>query len=116
MANLKRLLGLTGAVSAGEFSPSGELISYKGDMPGDVAQLIAKMCAANTMMGISQAESFTRISGMKWSPFHGWAVASGDYSVCVIGNLGVFVQTSKADFNDIFRQLSEEAHVELRAA
>ncbi|MGD1983852.1 MAG: DUF2173 family protein [Chromatiaceae bacterium] len=116
MANVKRLLGLTGAVSAGEFSSTGELVSYEGDLPEDVAHLIARMCAANTLMGISQAESFTRLSGMKWSPFHGWAVAAGDYSVCVIGNLGVFVETSKADYNDIFRTLSEEAHVTLRAA
>lgn len=116
MANLKRLLKLKGAVSAGEFAPDGELLSYEGDLPEDTAHLIARMCAANTLMGISQAESFTRISGMKWSPFHGWAVAAGDYSVCVIGHLGVFVETAKADFNDIFKTLSEEAHVELKAA
>lgn len=116
MANLKRLLRLGGAVASGEFAPNGELLSYEGSLPEDAAQLVAKMCAANTMMGISQAESFTRISGMKWSPFHGWAVSAGDYSVCVIGHIGVFVETAKADFNDIFKQLSEEAHVNLRAA
>ena len=116
MAKPNRLLGLNGAVSAGEFSSSGALLSYEGDMPEEVAELIARMCAANTLMGITQAESFTKISGMKWSPFHGWAVAAGDYSVCVIGNIGVFVETARADFNDIFRVLSEEAHVELKAA
>lgn len=116
MANLDRLLELQGAMSAGEFSASGELINYEGDMPVELAELIARMCAANSLMGQSQAESFTRISGMKWLPFHGWAVASGDYSVCVVGNIGVFVETAKADFNDIFRKLSEEAHVTLRAA
>ena len=116
MANLKRLLKLKGAVSAGEFAPNGELLSYEGNPPEDIAHLIARMCAANTLRGISQSESFTRISGMRWSPFHGWAVAAGDYSVCVIGHLGVFVETAKADFNDIFKALSEEAHVELKAA
>jgi roadblock/LC7 domain-containing protein len=116
MANLDRLIVLKGAVTAGEFTPNGELVSHKGDLTEEVARLIAKMCAANTMMGISQAESFTKISGMKWLPFHGWAVAAGDYSVCVVGNIGVFVETAKADFNDIFKTLSEEAHVTLRAA
>ena len=116
MANLNRLLELKGAVSAGEFSPTGELASYKGHLPEELARLVARMCAANTMMGTSQAESFTRISGMKWLPFHGWAVAAGDYSVCVIGNIGVFVETAKADFNDIFKKLSEEAHVTIKAA
>jgi roadblock/LC7 domain-containing protein len=116
MANLNRLLKLKGAVSAGEFATNGELVSYEGELPLQLARQVAKMCAANTMMGISQAESFTQISGMKWSPFHGWAVAAGDYSVCVIGNIGVFVETAKADFNDIFKKLSEEAHVTLKAA
>lgn len=116
MANLKRLLELKGAVSAGEFAPSGELVSYDGDLPLNLARQVAKMCAANTMMGMSQAESFTRISGMNWSPFHGWAVVAGDFSVCVVGDIGVFVETAKADFNDIFKTLSEEANVTLKAA
>ncbi|MGD2074111.1 MAG: DUF2173 family protein [Gammaproteobacteria bacterium] len=116
MANLERLMGLNGAVSAGEFTPDGELVSYKGDIPEDIARLTARMCAANSLMGTSQAEGYTRISGMNWTPFHGWAVAAGDYSVCVIGHIGVFVETAKADFNDIFKVLSEEAHVTLKAA
>ncbi len=116
MANLDRLMGLGGAVASGEFSPGGDLIAYKGDLPEDIAKLIARMCAANSLMGTSQAESFTHMSGMKWSPFHGWAVAAGDFSVCVMGNVGVFVETSKADFNDIFKTLGEEAHVTLKAA
>ena len=116
MADLKRLMTLKGAISAGEFKANGELLSYQGDLTEDIAALIAKMCAANSLMGASQAESFSRISGMKWTPFHGWAVAAGDYSVCVMGNLGVFVETAKADFNGIFKVLSEEAHVSLKAA
>ena len=116
MANLKRLMDLDGAVAAGEFGPSGELISYGGDLPQDVALLVAKMCAANTLMGATQAESFARISGMKWTPFHGWAVSAGDYSICVLGQVGVFVETAKADFNNIYEVLGEEARVALRAA
>jgi roadblock/LC7 domain-containing protein len=116
MANLDRLMGLSGATAAGEFTAGGDLVTYKGDLPEDIARLIAKMCAANSLMGATQADSFTRISGMKWMPFHGWAVAAGDYSVCVISNIGVFVETAKADFNDIYRVLSEEAHVTLKAA
>ncbi len=96
MANLDRLMGLGGAVAAGEFAPGGELVTYKGDITEDVAKLIARMCAANSLMGTSQAENFTHISGMKWTPFHGWAVAAGDFSVCVMGHIGVFVETSKA--------------------
>ncbi|MEN8174776.1 MAG: DUF2173 family protein [Pseudomonadota bacterium] len=116
MANLTRLMDLGGAVAAGEFGPSGELISFLGDLPEDVASLVAKMCVANTFMGTTQAESFTKISKMKWTPFHGWAISAGDYSVCVLGYIGVFVETAHADFNEIYKVLSEEAHVTLRAA
>jgi roadblock/LC7 domain-containing protein len=117
MADLRKLMGLGGAVAAGEYTREGELVSYEGELSEDIAKLIASMCAANTFMGTTQAESFTRISGMKWSPFHhGWAVAAGDYSICVMGNIGVFVEIRKADFNDIFKVLSEEAHVTLKAA
>lgn len=116
MANLKRLMGLSGAVAAYELTPGGELVSYKGDVSEEIAGLVARMCAANTLMGTTQAETFTRISGMKWTPFHGWAVAAGDYSVCVMGHIGVFVETAKADFNNIFKILGEEAHITLKAA
>ena len=116
MANLKRLMDLSGAVAAYELTPGGELVSYKGDVNKDIAGLVARMCAANTLMGTTQAETFTRISGMKWTPFHGWAVSAGDYSVCVMGHIGIFVETAKADFNDIYKILSEEAHVSLKAA
>ncbi len=116
MANLDRLMGLKGAVSAGEFAPGGELVSYQGDLTEEIATMVAQLCAANTLMGTTQTEGFTRISGMNWTPFHGWAVAAGDYSVCVMGHIGVFVETAKADFNDIFKVLSEEAHITLKAA
>jgi roadblock/LC7 domain-containing protein len=109
MANLDRVMGLNGAVAAGEFTPGGDLVTYKGELTEDIAKMTAKMCAANTLMGTTQAESFTRISGMAWTPFRGWAVAAGDYSVCVMGHIGVFVETAKADFNDIFKVLAEEA-------
>lgn len=116
MANLERLMELSGAVAAYELTPGGELVNYHGDVNKDIAGLVARMCAANTLMGATQAETFSRVSGMKWTPFHGWAVASGDYSVCVMGHIGVFVETAKADFNDIFRILGEEAHITLKAA
>jgi len=116
MANLKRLMGLSGALAAYEWTPGGELVSYKGDIKEDIAEVVARLCAANTLMGTSQAEIFTRLSDLKWMPFHGWAVAAGDYSVCVMGYIGVFVETAKADFNEIFKILGEEAHVTLKAA
>jgi roadblock/LC7 domain-containing protein len=116
MANLDRLMMLGGAVAAGEFSADGELVSYKGDFSRETARYIATVCAGKSLLGASEMTGLTRISGMNWLPFHGWAVAAGDYSICVLGHVGVFVETAKADFNNIYLVLSQEAGVVLKAA
>jgi roadblock/LC7 domain-containing protein len=116
MANLDRLMTLGGAVAAGEFSADGDLVAYRGDFPRDTARYIATVCAGKSLLGASEMEAITRITGMNWLPFHGWAVAAGDYSICVMGHVGVFVETAKADFNEIYRVLREEAEVLLKAA
>lgn len=108
-ANLDNLMRLGGAVAAGEFGVGGDLLGYQGDLSQEHAEMVAMMCAANSMMGKMQAESFAKHTGMRWSPFKGWAVSAGDYSVCVMGNMGIFVETAKADFNEIFRTLGQEA-------
>ena len=110
MADLDKLMALSGAVAAGEFTPTGELVAHKGSLSDENAQMVAMKCAANSLMGKMQAESFAKHSfakhtGMNWSPFKGWAVSAGDFSVCVMGNSGVFVETEKADFNEIFKTL-----------
>lgn len=104
---LERLMKLKGAVAAGKFTMDGKLVEHKGNLPKDIAEMVAMMCAANTMMGTMQANGFTKLTGMKWTPFHGWAVAAGDYAVCVMGTYGVFVEMNKADFNEIFKTLME---------
>ena len=53
---------------------------------------------------------------MAWTSFHGWAVAARDYSVCVMGHIGVIVDTAKADINEIFNVLHEKAHITPKAA
>lgn len=106
---LDRLMQLSGALAAGEFGVGGSLVDYRGDLSKEHAQLIAMMCAANTMMSRMQAEAFTKYTGMNWSPLRGWAVCAGDYCVCVMGEIGLFVETTKADFNEIFKTLGEEA-------
>jgi len=109
--NLNKLMMLSGATAAGEFTATGELVAYKGDLSEEHANMVAMMCAANSLMGKMQAEGFSKYTGMKWSPFRGWAVCAGDFTVCVMGNIGVFVETAKADFNAIFETLGEEAGI-----
>jgi len=104
--NLDSLMVLEGAVAAGEFTASGQMLSYKGGLTQEIAEMVAMMCAANSLMGKMQADSFSKISGMNWTPFRGFAVSAGDFSVCVMGNAGVFVQSAKADFNEVFKALA----------
>lgn len=106
-ANLDKLMKIKGAVAAGSFTADGKVVEYKGQLSKEMADMVAMMCAANTLMAKMQAEGFSKFSGMKWSPLHGWAVAAGDYAVCVMGNYGVFVKLSEADFNEIFKVLGE---------
>ncbi|MDQ3975038.1 MAG: DUF2173 family protein [Thermoproteota archaeon] len=48
---------------------------------------------------------------MKWSPQLGWAYSGGDYAVAVMSNWGVFIETKKADFNLLFKELGERIGV-----
>ena len=109
MADLDKVMALSGATAAGEFATAGTLVTHKGELSREQAEMIALMCAANTLMGKMQAEGFTRYTGMNWRPFKGWAVSAGDYTVCVMGNIGVFIETANADFNAIYKTLGEEA-------
>lgn len=104
-------LALKGVIAAGEFGVDGSLVAYKGPLKEEYAKMTALMCAANNLMLKMQAEGYTAYTGMKWTPFKGWAVSAGDYSVCVMGNVGVFVETAKADFNEIFKTLGSVAGV-----
>lgn len=106
---LDRLMQIKGAVAAGKYSVDGKLEGYKGNIPKEAAEMVAMMCAANTMMAKMQSAGFSKAFNMKWTPLHGWAVAAGDYAVCVMGHYGVFVEASKADYNEIFKVLGEVA-------
>jgi roadblock/LC7 domain-containing protein len=117
MVNLFNLMSLKGAVSAAECKPGGDHISYiiKGNQTQDLDKMTEKLCAVNTLMAMI-LENFSRISEMNWTPFRGWSVTSGDYSVFVVSPIVVIVETDKADFNEIFKALREEASITLKAA
>ena len=106
-ASLEQLLEIDGVVAAGEFAPDGSLVDFKGkmDMSPELAQMSAQFCSSVTGLFNTLSGAFTQMSGMSWSPQHGWAFAGGDYSVCVGGNRGVFVEAAKADYNELFAAL-----------
>lgn len=105
---LDKLMDLPGAVAVGEFTPDGKLIRYKGKLTKEAAELAAMMCGTTSSMFAKQSGDFSEKTGMKWTPFKGFAVSAGDFSVCAAGNTGLFVETAKADFNKIFQALAEK--------
>ncbi|MGH7885560.1 MAG: DUF2173 family protein [Thermodesulfobacteriota bacterium] len=107
MSKLDDLLHIEGVVAAGEFTTDGKLVDFKGtmEMPQEIAHMTAQFCATVTMMFNTLAGAHTKISGMNWLPQQGWAFSGGEWTVAVGGNIGVFVETSKADFNKLFSTL-----------
>ena len=110
---LDELLKIPGVAAAGEFAPDGKLVNYLAsmDMSRDMAAMTAQFVATVTMLFNTLAGAFTQLSKMKWVPQQGWAYSGGDWTVAVMGNWGVFVETSKADFNLLFRELGGKAIV-----
>lgn len=107
MASLDDLLNIDGVVAAGEFTLDGKLVDYKSkmSMSPEMAAMTAQFCASVTMMFNSLAGAHTQLSQMKLSPQHGWMYAGGDYTVAIGGARGVFVETTKADFNKLYEVL-----------
>lgn len=107
MTTVNDLLEIDGVVAAGEFSPDGELVEYGAtmDMTEEMAATAAQFCATVTMLFDTLAGGFTEISGMEWTPQQGWMYAGGNYTVAIGGNTGVFVETERADFNQLYETL-----------
>jgi roadblock/LC7 domain-containing protein len=109
-ATLDDLLKIDGVAAAGEFAADGKLVDYKAnmDMSPEMAAMTAQFCATVTMMFNTLAGAFAQLSQMNWVPQQGWMYAGGDWTVAIGGNRGVFIETAKADFNQLFQVLVGE--------
>lgn len=105
MADLKKLLSIKGVFAAGEFNSDGTLVAYEGEISEEEAAMAAAMCAANNAMARMQTDGYTAFSGKEWTPLHGWALSGPKFSVCVAGNVGVFVKNDEVSFNEVFKAL-----------
>ncbi len=107
MATLDDLLKINGVIAVGEFTADGKLVDYKAkmDMSPEMAAMTAQFCASITMMFNTLAGAFAQLSQMNWVPQQGWAYSGGDFTAAIGGNQGVFIETAKADFNQLFRVL-----------
>ena len=107
MATLDELLKINGVIAAGEFTSDGKLVDFKAktDMSKDMGTLTAQFCATVTMLFNTLAGAHSKMSGMNWLPQHGWMYAGGEWTVAIGGNRGVFIETAKADFNQLYKTL-----------
>jgi len=117
MVNLIKLMSLSGAVSVAECKSDGEYICHvtKNIKTVDRDKMSERFCKINSLM-IETMESIDLNNNVNWSPFHGWTVTAGDYSVFVVNQVILIAETDKADFNEIFRALSNETSMVLSAA
>jgi roadblock/LC7 domain-containing protein len=109
MPTLADLLDTYCVIAAGEFTRDGGVGDMGGNMEmGDrLAATTAQFCATVTMLFDTLAASFSELSGMNWTPQHGWMYAGGDYTVAIGGTRGVFAETDSTDFNELYRLLVE---------
>ena len=104
MIGLDRLMKIEGVVAAGQFSEDGEVIRRVGELPEDL-MMSAKLCVQQNEGAREFLESLDKRSERDWQPLVGWVVWGSKYSVVVVGNTRVFVETSRADYNQLMTDL-----------
>jgi roadblock/LC7 domain-containing protein len=117
MASLEELLELPGVIVAFEFTPDGQLVSYRAkvSIPPDIAALATQFSSAVCAMFSALATAYSRESTMNWVPEEGWAYSGGGWTVAVgrSGDAwhGVFSETAKIDYNTLYTTLIGERDV-----
>jgi roadblock/LC7 domain-containing protein len=105
MIGLDRLMEIEGVVAAGQFSADGEVIRKVGKLPEDL-MINAELCLRQNRSSRDLLESLDARSEREWLPLIGWVVWGGKYSVVVVGNTRVFVETGRGDFNQLMIDLA----------
>ncbi|MDP9286766.1 MAG: DUF2173 family protein [Thermoproteota archaeon] len=110
MVNFDELLTLDGVAAAGEFASDGKIKEYRSntDIAKEIAEVSAQFCATVSMLFNTLAGAFTRFTKTTWVPQKVWSYSGGDWTVIIGGggNTWVFVETAKADFNQLFKALA----------
>ncbi len=108
MSNLKKIMNLDGTIAAIEFENSGEMISYEGNISKEIASTLSDMFASNMKMAKLESRLFTELTSIKGfeNDLTGFAMMGNELSLCVIENIGIVVNNTKADLNKIYQALS----------
>jgi len=105
MIGLDRLMKIKGVVAAGQFSEDGQVIRKVGELPEDL-MTSAALCVQQNERSREFLKALDDGSERDWQPLKGWIVWGGKYSVVVVGNTRVFVETSRGDYNQLMIDLA----------
>lgn len=105
MIGLDRLMRIKGVVAAGQFSDDGEFIRKVGKMPDDLMES-AELCVRQNQASREFLNSLNDKLPRKYGSLVGWIVWGTKYSVVVVGNTRVFVETSRGDYNQLMVDLA----------
>jgi len=104
MIGLDRLMKIKGVIGVAQFSDQGEIIRQTGELPGDIMES-GELCLWQSRSTTGFLRLLEKNSPRNWLPLIGWSVWGADYSVVIVGNTRVFVETKRADFNQLMVDL-----------
>jgi len=105
MIGLDRLMEIPGVIAAGQFSADGKAIRKEGEFSEEVMASISRTCADNNSIMETEVEKMSEETGLNCAPLNGWMIWGGKYSIFVVNNTGVIIETKKADFNQLMVDL-----------
>jgi len=105
MIGLDRLMKIEGVVAAAQFSEDGKVIRKVGELPEDIMES-AELCVRQNQASRDFLGSLNKKLPREYGSLVGWAVWGSKYSVVVMGNTRVFVETSRADYNQLMIDLA----------
>ena len=105
MIGLDRLMKIPGVVAAGQFDSEGNIIRRSGEFDDAVRTQIARMNAEHTKNFHVTAQNLGQLTDLKWIPMVGWMMWGGKYTLCVVHNNCLIIETKRADFNQLMVDL-----------
>jgi len=105
MIGLDRLMKIEGVVAAGQFSEDGKVIRKVGKLPEDLMES-AELCVQQNQASQNFLNSLNDNLPRQYGSLVGWTVWGSKYSVVVVGNTRVFVETGRGDYNQLMIDLA----------
>jgi len=114
MADLDKLMNLTGAVAAFEYGDGGKLVDSRLDKEGpldkNMLDLLCHMCAANTCIATMQARGWESVTGSTgFYPVQGFTLVGFEWSTVTHAQHGVVLRNDQVDYELAYQALAEQA-------